>query len=167
MGQSKGGGGGKKAGKAAANITNEIAAETRPARDQYFADLLAAVQGRGDQIPAAQAAYRDSMAGTEQSLARQKAIYASEGIEATYAAPRLEAARSVGGQAAADARQAVINQFLGAAPSASLGATGQAQSGLLDVARRGAAITAGRQAQTSAEIGAGTAAIGAILAALL
>ncbi len=168
MGSSKGGANqGKRSGKAAADITKEVRLQSDPGRREYFADLLKAVEGNGAAIPTADNAYRASLAGTESSLAKQKATYASMGIEDTYAAPRLAEARMTGNAAAADARQAIIDSFQGQAPSQSLAATNTAQQGLISSAQRGQRISAANQAQQQQEIQGGAAAAGALLALLL
>jgi len=167
MGGSKGGGAGKKSSKQLAAATQEIANQTRPAREQYFRDLSSALAGRPQDIPTAQMAYKTALASSNQTVQQLRQSYGKSGVEARFANPALDQARMEGGRSAEDARQAIVSQLLGQAPSAVLGTTAQGQQGLLSSAQRGFGIAAAQQAQNTQLAGAGAAALASILVALL
>lgn len=150
-----------------ATSINEVSAQSAPERAVYFRNLQAALQGRGEDIPAAQEAYRASLAASQQGLRETGHDLRGQGLESRFASPILDRLGMEGRRSAEDARQAVINAFLGQAPSTALETTAQGQAGLLSSAQRGATVSAVGSAAQGQAVSSGAGAIGSLLGALL
>lgn len=156
--------------KSTAQLTasiNEVAAQTGPARNVYYRNLQSALAGRGEQIPAAQEAYKSVLAASQQGIRETAKDLRSSGIESRFASPIVDRMGMEGRRSADEARQQVMNSFLVQAPNAVLGTTAQGQAGLQSSANRYQQLAAAAQAQTTQTEQAGGAAVGALGGAVL
>jgi hypothetical protein len=158
---------GKKSSKQLAKSINEVSAQSQPAREEYYRNLQSALAGRGQDIPAAQAAYKDVLASAQTGTAQTAKDLRASGVESRFASPILDKMQMEGGRSADDARQQIMNAFLGQAPSSILGSTAQGQQGLLSSAQRYNQLFGAAQASNTQVGAAGAGAAAAILAAFL
>lgn len=161
-----GGKGGGSASKSLEKASTEILNTSRPVRNEFSQQLQEILQTGGStarlpiiqqQVEGAKQAGANAIQGTTESLAMA-------GLDRTPFGQNIIAnQRQQSGQAQSAARFNVVNQMLGAAPGFAMGPLAPALGGLSNVA----GVQAQQQATQAQTAASGSAAAGAILAALL
>jgi hypothetical protein len=161
---------GKQSRKVLQQTTAEIRAATRPSREAYFSQLNDVLKTGGNttNVPVLNTALEGLKFGQDRTIATANESINRAGLGNTPFAQSLRTGLAVqGGQAQSATRDKIFRQFFEQAPSASLGQTAQATQALQGVAARGAqGQIAGQQSQQQL-IGAGAAAGGAVIGAVI
>lgn len=158
---------GKDAAQAQSNTSRELMDMTRPGRDAFLKNVLAAMKGKPGEIPLIRSAMQGSEYGRTRALEDTAKLSGKLGFSAPQQRAITEPLSIKGKQGTSDVREALLRQFRAYSPGLMIQPAQIAQSGLAPAVQRGQANAAAKKAADNQAAASGGAAAAAIAAALI
>lgn len=158
---------GKDAAQAQSNTSRELMDMTRPGRDAFLKNVLAAMKGKPGEIPLIRSAMQGSEYGRTRALEDTAKLSGKLGFSAPQQRAITEPLSTKGKQGTSDVREALLRQFRAYGPGLMIQPAQIAQAGLAPAVQRGQANAAAKKAADNQAAASGGAAAAAITSALI